>query len=330
MIGDWIALVARRLICDRTYQLTVSPAIADLQHEPAASARHRLLGYVAVWRALAGALAIDLADDLTLAFNREARAHAWRAGANVFGGLFLVNLLAGTRLIFAMEDNLGPDGFVALFVTRLPSYAATSFPFIIVPAAFVLTRRLGDATRPVLLSAVVVSIVCVATSFTLVVPAARISEQYTQAAVVRARMETTDPPRSLEAVRRELTVPLTRADQRGARRDRDSAEWHVIMARGASVFGLALIGIGLSRKRGWRVFNWAALAYLVWWGVLVAAITVYGRVFAVQPPIGLLSWTYAVAIFAAGTLPLLASRRDRRLKPSYLKIRSSFVTGSKN
>ena len=104
----------------------------------------------------------------------------------MFGGLFLVNLLAGTRLIFAMEDNLGPDGFVALFVTRLPSYAATSLLLIIVPAAFVLTRRLGDATRPVLLSAVVMSIVCVATSFTLVVPAARISEQYTQAAVVRA------------------------------------------------------------------------------------------------------------------------------------------------
>ena len=108
MIGDWIALVARRLICDRTYQLTVSPAIADLQHEPAASTRHRLLGYVAVWRALAGALAIDLADDLTLAFNREARAHAWRAGANVFGGLFLVNLLAGSRLIFAMKDAWAP------------------------------------------------------------------------------------------------------------------------------------------------------------------------------------------------------------------------------
>ena len=92
-------------------------------------------------------------------------------------------------------------------------------------------------------------------------------------------METTNPPRSLEAVRRELTVPLTRADQRRARRDRDSFEWHVIMARGASVFGLALIGIGLARKRGWRVLNWAALACLVWWGVIVAAITVYGRMF---------------------------------------------------
>jgi hypothetical protein len=123
-------------------------------------------------------------------------------------------------------------------------------------------------------------------------------------------MDTTDPPRSLEAVRRDLTVPLTRADQRRARRDRESAEWHVIMARGASVFGLALIGIGLSRKRGWRVLNWAALAFLLWWGVMVAAITVYGRMFFMQPPMGLLSWTYAVAIFAAGTLLLMASRRE--------------------
>ena len=49
-------------------------------------------------------------------------------------------------------------------------------------------------------------------------------------------METADPAaESLEAVRRELTVPLTRADQRGARRDRDSAEWHVVIASAPGV-----------------------------------------------------------------------------------------------
>ena len=312
MTGEWIARVARRLIRDRTYQLTVSPAIADLQHEPTASASHRFVGYVSVCRALAGALAIDLAADCTLAFNRDARSSAWHVAANVFGGLFLLNLLAESRLVFAVGD-LGIDGIATVFALRLPSIAASCLPALLIPVAVVLTRRLGHALRPILLSAVVVSSVFAAVSVAVVVPTNRTADQYTQAAYWRARMDTTDPPRSLSAIRQELAVPLVRPDQRRARADRNRYLSHDILARSAGTFAFALIGLGFARKRGWRAVAWGGLAYLVWAVLILAAMEVYGRVFFPQAPAGLLPWTRTSALFLVGTLALLVARRSPRL-----------------
>ena len=84
-----------------------------------------------------------------------------------------------------------------------------------------------DAARPILLAAAVVSLVMVVTNVTLAVPAGRMADQYRQAAFWRARMDTADPPRSLEAVRRDLTVEAsTRQDQRRARADRNRFLYH--------------------------------------------------------------------------------------------------------
>jgi hypothetical protein len=56
MTGTWLSALARRLLHHDTFELVVSPAIADLQFEQR--------GHAAVCIALAGALCHDIVGDL--------------------------------------------------------------------------------------------------------------------------------------------------------------------------------------------------------------------------------------------------------------------------
>lgn len=58
--GAWLTPVARAILHRDSFDLMVSPAIADLQVDPGMAA------YAAVWTSLAGALADDVAGDLRL------------------------------------------------------------------------------------------------------------------------------------------------------------------------------------------------------------------------------------------------------------------------
>lgn len=81
MIGDRIARVARRLVCETTYDAMVAPAIADLQHEARCGWRGALRGYAGAWRAIAGATLDETARDTVSAFagliSRKALKPAW-------------------------------------------------------------------------------------------------------------------------------------------------------------------------------------------------------------------------------------------------------------
>jgi hypothetical protein len=62
--GTWLARIARHVFHDGTFDLMVSPAIADLQLEAKGGMSTTARGYVAVSRALAGAVFYDLFNDL--------------------------------------------------------------------------------------------------------------------------------------------------------------------------------------------------------------------------------------------------------------------------
>jgi hypothetical protein len=64
MPGIWLAQIARRCLHGETFALVVSPAIADMQFESPAGYLLRTRHYLAVWRALAGALCCDVVADL--------------------------------------------------------------------------------------------------------------------------------------------------------------------------------------------------------------------------------------------------------------------------
>ena len=59
MRGDWLMSLARPIFHRDTFELVVSPAIADLQFEPPSGR-----GYAGVWIALGGAVWRDLRSDL--------------------------------------------------------------------------------------------------------------------------------------------------------------------------------------------------------------------------------------------------------------------------
>jgi hypothetical protein len=65
MTGDRLSSAARSFLHYDTYQLVVSPAIADLQFEtPVSDANGVVRAYAAVWVAIVGALFIDLEHDV--------------------------------------------------------------------------------------------------------------------------------------------------------------------------------------------------------------------------------------------------------------------------
>ena len=64
MPGTWLAQIAQRYLHGETFALVVSPAIADMQFESPAGYVVRARHYLAVWKALAGALSCDVVADL--------------------------------------------------------------------------------------------------------------------------------------------------------------------------------------------------------------------------------------------------------------------------
>ena len=106
--GTRLAVVSSRLLRAETFDLMVSPAIADLQFEaPAASRARRVQGYVGVCRAFSGALWQDIAVTLKAPFVDEARLASFQSDVLTFASLalfqacyyaaMLTMLLSGTR-----------------------------------------------------------------------------------------------------------------------------------------------------------------------------------------------------------------------------------------
>jgi hypothetical protein len=58
-----ITAFAERFLCDRTFQLVVAPALADLQFEDSAGQLRRAQNHIGLLRAVAGGLRHDLASD---------------------------------------------------------------------------------------------------------------------------------------------------------------------------------------------------------------------------------------------------------------------------
>ena len=60
---SWIIAICDRFVSQRTFDLVVVPALADLEYEQAAGRRTRLASRAAVLRAIAGAVSDDLRRD---------------------------------------------------------------------------------------------------------------------------------------------------------------------------------------------------------------------------------------------------------------------------
>jgi hypothetical protein len=114
--GDCLASFARRIFHGETFELVVSPAIADLQFEPP-SAR----GYAGVWAALGGAVWRDLKGDLKIL----------GGDAGMLSGLVVMQACYYTCLLTLMS-GLTTSGLTAIDkLDRVSGQAALAFAVLI-------------------------------------------------------------------------------------------------------------------------------------------------------------------------------------------------------
>jgi hypothetical protein len=114
--GGWLTAAARRLFHEETFELVVSPAIADFQFEPA-SAR----GYVAVSAAFAGAACRDFAADV----------RTLSGDAGTLGGLVFMQACYYTCLLMLMSGLMTSGVSAVERVQRIPGSAAIVFVLLI-------------------------------------------------------------------------------------------------------------------------------------------------------------------------------------------------------
>jgi len=109
MPGTWLAQIGRRYLHGETFALVVSPAIADMQFESPAGYLLRARHYLAVWRALVGALRCDVVADLQ-SLRDDLPALATLMLLQVSYYAFLLLLLSGTGKVSVHQ----PDQATAL------------------------------------------------------------------------------------------------------------------------------------------------------------------------------------------------------------------------
>jgi hypothetical protein len=116
MRGDWFTSLARPIFHRDTFELVVSPAIADLQFEPRSGR-----GYAGVWMALGGAMWRDLRSDLRIL----------SGDAGTLGTLVVMQACYYTCLL-ALMSGLTTSGLTAIDAfDRLRSGAAVFFAVLI-------------------------------------------------------------------------------------------------------------------------------------------------------------------------------------------------------
>ena len=118
MPGSWMARVGLRLLHRDTFDMMLSPAIADFQFETATRSAAQPADYCAVFRAMLGALWFDVSGDL-LALKGDADMIALLTLLQTSYYTFMLVLLSGlgTGTLAALEMDGG-------LVTRAVSYVA--------------------------------------------------------------------------------------------------------------------------------------------------------------------------------------------------------------
>ena len=129
MPGTWLAQIAQRYLHGDTFALVVSPAIADMQFESPEGYVLRVRHYLAIWKALAGALASDVVADLQ-SLRDDLPILVTLTLMQVSYYLFLLLLLSGFGT--GSMSSLFPDQATAMHAA---GYAAGIALFCLIPTA---------------------------------------------------------------------------------------------------------------------------------------------------------------------------------------------------
>jgi hypothetical protein len=136
MIGDRLAAIGRAVTTTDTFELMVSPSIADLQRERSSTGAPSWRAYAAVWRTLAAAIVEDVGADARATLDRE----TVRRMLNVTAWTLLL-LVVAPRLWALAEIGLARRAEMVFSITSLPSAMASVLPVLMLPLAAVVAGR---------------------------------------------------------------------------------------------------------------------------------------------------------------------------------------------
>ena len=240
MRGAWLARIGRALVSPETFEQMVAPSIADLQIESGRGFALQWQHYVGVVAVLSYALVQDLRFEISFTCDAGARRHVWKRAAIWYSGfVLLLSLLGlkyklpqGLRLHGLWGPSLTSVGLEAIIVSAIPGMMA---------AALYLTRRSCSKRSIVLVTVLVTTLI---TAFALTVRPIRMSADNTL----------------LNAA---LSQSITRAQYFSDRLDTQVNLWRDIQT-GIQIIPFALLGILLSRRKGWNVALGVAAYYASW------------------------------------------------------------------
>jgi hypothetical protein len=160
--ATWLAALSRRLVHRDTFELMVSPAIADLDTERASGWRTYLRhgsGFVVVF---AAALLRDWRSDVRTAFDVGSRRDVWRVTAIWYTApsVLLAALLLKTETPWHLLDAIAGTAVVVDTILSARLYASY---VAVIAAVFLLSRRMSSL-KALVIGAAVVSFVFAATN----------------------------------------------------------------------------------------------------------------------------------------------------------------------
>jgi hypothetical protein len=245
MTGTWLIRIGNWVARKDTFDRIVAPAIADLQVEASLGFVQRWRHYFAIAAVLTLALLTDLRTDVLSAFDSSARL-AWRRAAIWYAGFAAVFTVVGIR--YSVPD-MPKDGVWSAVLTHAAFEAAiTAVPVAIAPAALYLSRR-SSSGRSVVLAAMIVAALTVGSA--MAVRPLRMSADQT----LSNRIHSLNTGRAGEYWDKSYL-------------DENVTSWLDIQS-GASVLPYAVIGVVLSRRRGWRIASTIG-QFMATWVLLVA------------------------------------------------------------
>jgi len=327
--GVVLRALVSRLFDTRTAERFLFPAIADLQHESAASAGLRAVrrrvalwrNYLAFWKSFVTCLLTRPSAGV--------RADIYRFGWS--GGVFLC---ATTALLMygPMRRILGGVGVwdgAVVSLLLLPSVLAVTVPFSVLWVGLVGRRRHAAAGQPgsaasLARSVFLYAIVAATASFVIlvwVVPAANQSFREREGRIIRERngFAGETAPRTLIKGPAEMTyaeLGRAMAASTGTQQQRARMGYYrhlkAAIPAGALAFGLITIALGGSRRNGrWSILKAASMFGALAFAYYVVLFESRGLALALVIPAWLGAW--GPPLFFAGSAMLIGSIRLRRL-----------------
>jgi hypothetical protein len=280
MPGSWLKRLGSWMCHKETFERMVAPAIADMQAEASIGSLHRWKHYVGIGVVLVHALIQDLRFDFASAFDTEARRVAWKRAGMWYAGFVALLTVLGLR--YNLPSDLSMDGLWIAALTSTGLEAIVTSASLGTTVAVLYLCRKSSSRRSIALTVFIIG--AVTSTFALAVRPVRMSVDG------KLYQGIDDKPGDLDA----------------------RVAWSKDLHSGVSVFTAALMGIVLSRRRGWGVAG-TMVGLFVTWQLVVIVLLYLGRS-GPPPDLAIQYWRQLAINALVATIWLIFDELARRIR----------------